>query len=88
MPIMLIGLREHVTSLITDIVIDKLEEMASTFTEFCVPVRVHVCLLTTKQGKCCNIYCSVFLHCSSEESGWVTVRTEIELGDICTSVNP
>ena len=49
--ITLISLQEHATSLVMDIVIHELEITAATVVVFCMPVWVHVGLLTVKQGK-------------------------------------
>ena len=51
-PIALVRLWERATSLVIDIGIHELEEMLAAITEFCVPVRVHVSLLTIKQCEC------------------------------------
>ena len=51
-PIMLIRLRECVMSLITQIILRKLEELGAAVTEFGVPGWVHVRYLTIVQGRC------------------------------------
>jgi hypothetical protein len=51
-PIALIGLRERATSLVTGVVIHKLELGITAGTESCVPVSAHVTLLTSKRGEC------------------------------------
>jgi len=51
-PIMLIHLREHATSLITQIILHELEELGTAVTEFGVPGWVHVRYLTIVQVPC------------------------------------
>jgi len=51
-PIMLIRLREHATSLIMQIILHKPEELGGAVTEFGVPGWVHVRYLTIVQGLC------------------------------------
>jgi hypothetical protein len=49
MLIALIHFWERATSLVTDIVFHKFEEPGTTVTEFGIPVRVHLSMLTIKQ---------------------------------------
>jgi len=50
--ITLICLQERATSLITQIILHKLEELGAAVTEFGVPGQVHVRYLTLVQGHC------------------------------------